>query len=142
MYTASSRVKVYCFIVKGKIQFTNPEINTDTRINLIRVTIPNPGKQLKPGMQAYVVIKSSETKFLSLPSDAVIRGARGASVWVQTSGNKFKYKMVETGMESNDRIEIKSCLAIGGVVVISGNYLLNSEYIFTIGSNPKQAMKM
>ena len=76
MYTASSRVKVYCFIVKGKIQFTNPEINTDTRINLIRVTIPNPGKQLKPGMQAYVVIKSSETKSLSLLSDAVFRAAR------------------------------------------------------------------
>ena len=50
--------------------------------------------------------------------------------------------MVETGMESNDRIEFKPGLAIGDVVVISGNYPLNSEYIFTIGSNPKQAMKM
>ena len=113
-----------------------------TRINLIRVTIPNPGNQLKPGMQAYVVIKSRERNSLSLPIDAVIRDARGASVWVQTSGNKFKYKMVEIGIESNDRIEIKSGLQTGDVVVISGAYLLNSEYIFTIGSNPMAGMKM
>ena len=128
--------------VKGKIEFANPEINPDTRINLIRVTIPNPGNQLKPGMQAYVVIKSRERNSLSLPIDAVIRDARGASVWVHTSGNKFKYKMVKVGIESNDRIEIKSGLQTGDVVVISGAYLLNSEYIFTIGSNPMAGMKM
>ena len=128
--------------IKGKIEFANPEINPDTRINLVRVTIPNPGNQLKPGMQAYVVIKNSERNSLFLPIDAVIRDARGASVWVQTSGNKFKYKMVEIGIESNDRVEIKSGLNAGDVVVISGAYLLNSEYIFTIGSNPMAGMKM
>ena len=128
--------------VKGKIEFANPETNPDTRINLVRVTIPNPGNQLKPGMQAYVVIKSRERNSLSLPVDAIIRDARGASVWVQTSGNKFKYKMVEVGIESNDRIEIKSGLVTGDVVVISGAYLLNSEYIFTIGSNPKEGVKL
>ena len=128
--------------VKGKIEFINPEINPDTRINLVRVAIPNPGNQLKPGMQAYVTIKSRERNSLSLPVDAVIRDARGASVWVQTKGNKFKYKMVETGIESNGRIEIKSGLVAGDAIVISGAYLLNSEYIFTKGSNPMDGMKM
>ena len=128
--------------VKGKIEFVNPEINTDTRINLIRVSIPNPGNQLKPGMPAYVVIKNHESKSLSLPTDAVIRDNRGASVWVQIKGNKFKYKMVEIGLESNNRVEIKSGLKNGDVVVISGAYLLNSEYIFKIGSNPMAEMKM
>ena len=128
--------------VKGKIEFENPEINPDTRINLVRVTITNPGNQLKPGMPAYVVIKNREHNSLSLPTDAVIRDSRGASVWIQIKGNKFKYKMVEIGLESNDRIEIKSGLKDGDVVVISGAYLLNSEYIFKIGSNPMEGMKM
>src|SRR5205814_10606477 len=35
--------------ITGTIQFVNPEINPDTRINLIRVEISNPGNQLKPG---------------------------------------------------------------------------------------------
>jgi len=120
----------------------NPEINPDTRINLIRVTIPNPGNQLKPGMPAYVVMKNSQRNSLSLPVDAVIRDSRGASVWVQIKGNKFKYKMVEIGSEGNDRVEIKSGLKDGDIVVISGAYLLNSEYIFKIGSNPMEGMKM
>jgi Cu(I)/Ag(I) efflux system membrane fusion protein len=128
--------------VKGKIEFVNPEINTDTRINLVRVSIPNPGNHLKPGMSAYVVIKNHESKALSLPTDAVIRDNRGASVWVQVKGNKFKYKTVEIGLESNDRVEIKSGLKDGDVVVISGAYLLNSEYIFKIGSNPMAGMDM
>lgn len=128
--------------IKGKIEFMSPEINPDTRINLIRVTIPNPGNHLKPGMPAYVIIKNTESKSLSLPTDAVIRDNRGASVWVQIKGNKFRYKMVEIGKESNDRVEIKSGLKDGEVVVISGAYLLNSEYIFKIGSNPMDGMDM
>jgi Cu(I)/Ag(I) efflux system membrane fusion protein len=128
--------------VKGKIAFMNPEINPDTRINLVRVTIPNPRNQLKPGMQANVVIKNLQHNSLSLPTDAVIRDSKGASVWIQIKGNKFKYKMVEIGSEGNDRVEIKSGLKDGDVVVISGAYLLNSEYIFKIGSNPMEGMKM
>jgi membrane fusion protein, copper/silver efflux system len=50
--------------------------------------------------------------------------------------------MVALGLESNDRIEIKSGLKAGDVVVISGAYLLNSEYIFKTGSNPMEGMKM
>jgi len=128
--------------VKGRIEFVNPEINPDTRINLIRISFANPGNYLKPGMPAYVVIKNNKNKSLSLPADAVIRDNRRASVWVQTSGHKFKYKMVEIGLESNDRVEIKSGLKDGDIVVVSGAYLLNSEYIFKIGSNPMEGMKM
>jgi len=128
--------------VTGKIDFLNPEINPDTRINLVRIAIPNPGNQLKPGMPAYVVIKNRQSKSLSLPTDAVIRDGRGASVWIQTSDHKFKYTMVEIGLENNDRVEIKSGLKDGDIVVVSGAYLLNSEYIFKVGTNPMAGMKM
>jgi Cu(I)/Ag(I) efflux system membrane fusion protein len=127
---------------RGRIDFVNPEINPDTRINLIRVSIPNTGNQLKPGMQAYVILRNHRHNSLSLPEDAVIRDNRGASVWVLAGSNKFKNKMVETGLENNDRIEIKSGLQAGDIVVISGAYLLNSEYIFKIGANPMEGMKM
>jgi Cu(I)/Ag(I) efflux system membrane fusion protein len=128
--------------VKGSIEFINPEINPDTRLNLIRINVPNPGHLLKPGMMAYVVIKNQQHNSLSLPVDAVIRDAHGASVWIQTGSKKFKYRMVETGTEGNDRIEIKSGLQAGDAVVISGSYLLNSEYIFKQGAAPMEGMKM
>ena len=122
--------------IKGKIEFVNPEINPDTRINLIRVSIPNPGNQLKPGMPAYVLLKSPQRTSLTLPIDAVIRDGKGATVWVQTGKNTFKSVMVQAGLESGDRIEIKSGLKEGDIIVLTGAYLLHSEYVFKKGADP------
>ncbi|MDP3666123.1 MAG: efflux RND transporter periplasmic adaptor subunit, partial [Sediminibacterium sp.] len=122
--------------IKGRIEFVNPEINPDTRINLIRVTIPNFNNLLKPGMSAYVLLKSPLRKTLTLPANAVIRDGKGATVWIRTANKTFKSIMVQTGLESDDRIEIVSGLHAGDVVVISGAYLLQSEYIFKKGVNP------
>ena len=128
--------------IKGRVEFINPEINPNTRINLIRVAIPNTEMQLKPGMSAYVILKSPQRKSLTLPIDAVIRDGKGATVWLQTANKTYKNVMVQIGLESADRIEIKSGLKIGDVVVINGAYLLNSEYIFKKGTNPMEGMKM
>ena len=123
-------------VVNGRIEFVNPEINPDTRINLIRIAISNPGNRLKPGMPAYVVLKNRQTNTLTLPVDAVIRNEKQNVVWVQTGHNTYKSVMVETGVEDGDRIEIKSGLKAGDIVVTSGAYLLNSEYIFKRGADP------
>lgn len=122
--------------IKGRIEFVNPEINPDTRINLIRVSIPNFNNQLKPGMSAYVLLKSPLRKTLTLPANAVIRDGMGAIVWIRTTNKTFKSVMVQTGLETDDRIEIISGLHAGDVVVISGAYLLQSEYIFKKGVKP------
>lgn len=128
--------------ITGRIQFVNPEINPETRINLIRVTIANTNNQLRPGMQAYVVLRNRERNSLTLPIDAVIRNEKMDIVWIQIDKNTFKSVMVETGLESGNRIEIKSGLKEGDVVVISGAYLLNSEYIFKKGSTPMAGHNM
>jgi len=128
--------------IKGRFEFVNPEINPDTRINLIRVSIPNNGNRLKPGMPAYVILKSPQRKSLTLPINAVIRDGKGATVWVKTGLHSYKNKMVEVGLESEDRIEIKSGLSAGDVVVVSGAYLLQSEYIFKKGASPMSGHDM
>ena len=45
-------------------------------------------------------------------------------------------------METGGRIEIKSGLQAGDIIVTSGAYLLNSEYIFKTGANPAAGMKL
>ncbi len=129
-------------VIKGEISFVNPEIVPDSRINLIRVTIPNKSKRLKPGMAAYVYISGSKHSSFTLPVDAVIRDSKGATVWIQTGKNTFKSKMVEVGVEADSRIEIKSGLMAGDLIVITGAYLLNSEYIFKKGANPMEGHNM
>ena len=127
---------------KGHIEFVNPEINPDTRIDLVRVVIPNMDRQLKPGMPAYLIFRAPVHKAFSLPIDAVLRDGTVSVVWVQTGKNTFKNKMVETGLETENDIEIKSGLQKGDIVVINGAYLLNSEYKFKKGSSPMGGMKM
>jgi membrane fusion protein, copper/silver efflux system len=126
----------------GKIEFVNPEIVSNSRLNLVRVSISNAGGVLRPGMPAYVNVKSKEQKTLTLPSDAVLRDGKMNIVWVQSGKNSFKMKMVETGMESGDRLEIKSGLQNGDIIVIRGAYLLNSEYIFKKGGDAMGGMDM
>jgi len=69
--------------VKGRIEFVNPEIDPETRINLIRVSVSNPGNQLKPGMPAYVVLKNRQRNSLTLPINAVIRSEKHSMVWIE-----------------------------------------------------------
>jgi Cu(I)/Ag(I) efflux system membrane fusion protein len=128
--------------INGRIEFVNPEISADKRLNLVRVTIPNAGNLLRPGMSAYVILKGRQKDVLSLPADAVIRDEKGATVWIQTGKNTFKNKMVTVGIESGDRIEITSGLTQGEAVVISGAYLINSEFIFKKGASPMEGMVM
>ncbi len=120
---------------KGKIEFANPEINSASRINLIRLNIENSNGQLKPGMPAYVTIKNKTINSLTLPSNAVLRDGKMNTVWIKNGTNKFKRKMVEIGVENEDRIEIKSGLNNGDIVVINGAYLLQSEFIFKKGAD-------
>jgi Cu(I)/Ag(I) efflux system membrane fusion protein len=127
---------------KGKIEFVNPEINTETRINLLRIAIPNANHHLKPGMPANVILKGTQHNGISLPIDAVIRDGKGATVWIRTGKNTFKSKMVQLGLEVEDRIEITGGLNAGDVVVTTGTYLINSEYIFKMGTNPMSGHDM
>lgn len=94
----------------GKVEFVNPEINAQTRITLLRIYVGNSDNLLKPGMPAYVIIKNKETSALTLPSDAVLRTATGATVWLQTAERTYTSRMIEIGFEDGDRVQIKSGL--------------------------------
>lgn len=126
----------------GKIAFVSPEIDPDSRINLVRVEVVNKDNTLRPGMPAYVTVKDPPRKMVSLPSDAVLRNGNMSAIWVETTENTFSSRMVQTGQEGGGFIEIKSGMQPGDVVVISGAYLLQSEYIFRNGANPMEGMDM
>ncbi len=129
-------------VLNGKIGFVSPEITSDSRVNLIRIIVPNNSGNLKPGMPAYVIIKNKDINALTLPVDAVIRDGKMNVVWLKSGENKFKMKMVETGLESGGRIEIKSGVQDGDVVVTTGTYLLNSEFVFKNGADAMGGMDM
>jgi Cu(I)/Ag(I) efflux system membrane fusion protein len=128
--------------INVRVSFINPEINTDTRLLLIRLEIPNQGLQLKPGMQAVVKLTQSNVKGLFIPIDAVIREENASYIWVEKKPGVFENVMVETGAEIEGMIEIKSEIDPSKKVVVTGAYAINSEYKFRKGSDPMEGMKM
>ena len=128
--------------IKGVITFANPELQAESKINLVRIEVDNSKMLYKPGMQAYVILKSEEKKAIVMPVDAVIQTAKNSLVWIQNGKGGFEARIVETGIQNKDKIEILSGLKEGDKVVVSGAYLINSEFIFKKGTNPMADMKM
>lgn len=129
-------------VLHGKIGFINPNLETTSKIVLVRVEIPNPRDEYKPGMQAWITLKSKARQTVAVPSNALLQGKDGAVVWVQNALGAFENRMVHTGVSNRDFTEITHGLTAGEVVVISGAYLLNSEYIFKQGANPMEGHSM
>ena len=119
-----------------QIDFISPQLDPSTQILKVRAPIQNFGN-LQAGMQATVFLPVSEiSDAMSLPLDAVVRDEKGAHVWIKTAKNTFSPRMVRTGEESSDQIIILSGLEDVKEVVISGAYLLSSEFIFKKGIDP------
>ncbi len=124
----------------GRIELVNPEINPDTRINLVRIAIANKDNLLKPGMNAYVTLENRPSNVLTIPSGAVLRNEKYNTVWIQTGHNTYKMVHVMLGKEDGEQLEILSGLKEGDVVVTNGAYLINSEYIFRNGTGKEHDM--
>ncbi len=105
-----------------------PEVNAATRTLRARVELANPGGRLKPGMFATLVFaQGTEAKALLVPSEAVIRTGERSVVIVAESEGKFRPREVELGFESGGKSEIRKGLSEGDKVVVSGQFLIDSE---------------
>ena len=113
---------------KGKVTAILPEVNPATRTRKVRVELANPAGALVPGMFANVTFKPvARTEILQVPSEAVITTGKRNVVIVALGEGKFAPTDVEIGMESNGQTEIRKGLAAGQQVVISGQFLIDSE---------------
>ena len=113
---------------KGRVSAILPEVNTATRTLKARVELANPGGLLKPGMFVTVSFTPAARKeILVVPSEAVIQTGKRNVVVVAQGDGKFAPVEVETGMESNGQTEIRKGLEAGQKVVVSGQFLIDSE---------------
>lgn len=130
-------------IIKGKVEFINPELSDASKIDLIRISIPNPQGLIRPGMQAYIAIVGGNDHSLAVPASAILTNGKGSIVWVKNMNGSFSPRMIKTGAGNQSYSPVLSGLNAGDVVVTNGAYLLNSEAIFKNGNdNSMGGMKM
>jgi Cu(I)/Ag(I) efflux system membrane fusion protein len=113
---------------KGRVNAILPEVNPVTRTLKARVELANPNGKLVPGMFATVnFVPAARTEALLVPTEAVIRTGNRSVVIVAQGDGKFAPVDVEFGMESEGRTEIRKGLEAGQKIVVSGQFLIDSE---------------
>jgi membrane fusion protein, copper/silver efflux system len=116
----------------GKVSAILPEVDAATRTLKARVELANPGGQLVPGMFATINFSgASRRDVLMVPTEAVIRtGKRNVVIVAETAQDgrqRFQPVDVETGSEGNGMTEIRKGVEAGAKVVVSGQFLIDSE---------------
>jgi Cu(I)/Ag(I) efflux system membrane fusion protein len=111
----------------SEIDYIYPTISADTRTAKIRLTLPNPGGQLKPQMFTNVEIRINLGKKLVIPDSAVIDTGTSQVVYVAKGEGAFEPREVELGLRADGAVEVLRGIKAGEKVVLSANFLIDSE---------------
>jgi Cu(I)/Ag(I) efflux system membrane fusion protein len=113
---------------EGRVQAILPDVNAATRTLKARLELANPGFRLVPGM--FVSMQFMDTRgenVLLVPTEAVIQTGKRTVVMVAEENGKFRPVEVQAGIESSGQTEIKRGLQAGQKVVVSSQFLIDSE---------------
>lgn len=115
----------------GAVDYIYPTIDTRTRTAEVRISVPNGTGALRPGAYANIIFETGEpdasSQRLSIPTQAILRDSRGASVIVALGDGRFESRDVVTGATARGRTEVVKGLTAGQSIVASGQFLLDSE---------------
>ncbi len=127
--SVQARVAAYPGVAfEGRVGAILPEVNVATRTLKTRIELANPGTRLKPGMFATLSFSGSRSRdSVLVPSEAVIRTGERNVVVVAIGEGKFVPMQVEVGIEHGGQSEIRRGLGAGAKVVLSGQFLIDSE---------------
>jgi membrane fusion protein (multidrug efflux system) len=138
-------------VFRGTIESLDARVAQDTRTLLVRGSLPNPQRQLLPGMFANVMVLVGEPRpVVTVPRTAVTYSLYGDSLYVvkpaepsdkdkdkgtggqaaaSTAGGDRKLiaerRFVKTGQARDDRVAIISGIRAGDEVVTTGQLKLN-----------------
>ncbi|MBI3368119.1 MAG: efflux RND transporter periplasmic adaptor subunit [Burkholderiales bacterium] len=115
-------------VFTGRLQALLPDVNPATRTLKARLELANPGARLLPGMSVQMEFDDPRgDKRLLVPTEAVIQTGQRTLVMLAEAGGRFRPVAVEAGIESAGQTEIRSGLRAGQRVVVSAQFLIDSE---------------
>ncbi len=114
-------------IFRGRVDSILPQIDVNTRTARVRLVLANPGLKLSPGMYVNVLIRTPMGRQLVVPASAVFRSGTRQLVFVNHGDGQFEPREVQTGPQVRDQTIIAKGLTAGEPVVISANFLIDSE---------------
>lgn len=113
---------------QGKVEYIYPDLDARTRTLKVRLRFDNPGENLKPNMYANVKIYGGpKNDIVVIPLEGLIRTGRAQRVVIDLGEGRFAAREVVAGIESGDYVEIIKGVEAGDKIVVSGQFLIDSE---------------
>lgn len=114
----------------GTVSFIDPFLDRKTRTVKVRVDVPNPKLMLKPGMFVETRLKiplHDRKPVLSIPHTAVLDTGVRKLVYVERTKGEYVPVEVKIGPRAGNYVPVLSGLKRGQRVVVSANYLIDSQ---------------
>ena len=111
----------------GRVSYILPQVDPNTRTLKVRIEFDNAGLVLKPDMYGEVELATGGARRLMAPQSAVLNSGDHQTVFVDRGNGYFEPRDVKIGAQTGGRIEILSGLKAGERIVVSGNFLIDSE---------------
>jgi len=113
---------------EGVVDYVYPNLDEKNRTLRVRLRLDNPDELLKPNMYANVSIYGGAKKnVLSVPREALIRSGGNERLIIAKGEGRYAQRKVIAGMESGEWIEILEGIEMGEKVVVSAQFLIDSE---------------
>lgn len=114
--------------IEGRVQAILPDVDPGTRTIKARLELANPQARLVPGMFVSMEFMDERAKKgVLIPTEAVIYTGKRNVVIVAEENGKFRPAEVKVGVESGGKTQITDGLQPGQRVVISSQFLIDSE---------------
>jgi RND family efflux transporter MFP subunit len=104
-----------------------PQFDGATRTMKARLELDNARYVLRPDMFVDIDLPATSQSGIAVPADAVIDSGLHKTVFIEAGSGSFEPRAVETGWRMGDRVQITRGLEAGERIVVSGNFLLDSE---------------
>ena len=112
----------------GRVRYLYPFFNEKTRTMKVSIELQNPGHKLRAAMYANVVFEVPSAKnVLAVPEEAVIHSGERNVVVLDLGNGTFQVAEVALGVNGSGLWEVKDGLEDGAVVVVSAQFLIDSE---------------
>ncbi|HEY3275423.1 MAG TPA: efflux RND transporter periplasmic adaptor subunit [Syntrophorhabdaceae bacterium] len=112
---------------RARVSHVLPQFDSGSRTLKVRLETDNPGFLLRQDMFVDVELPVTLPPATTVPADAVLDSGLKKTVFVAKGEGTFEPRKVETGWRMGGMVEIIKGLVPGERIVVSGNFLLDSE---------------